>query len=76
MEHGLVFNIQRYSLHDGPGIRSTVYLKGCPLCCAWCHNPESMRARPEIVVVESGREGGHCRKCCRKEGRRPGIPHR
>ncbi|MBU4009778.1 MAG: 4Fe-4S cluster-binding domain-containing protein, partial [Proteobacteria bacterium] len=37
---GYVFDIQRYSIHDGPGIRSTVFLKGCPLTCTWCSNPE------------------------------------
>ena len=41
MRTGLVFNVQRFSLHDGPGLRSTVFMKGCPLSCAWCHNPES-----------------------------------
>jgi pyruvate formate lyase activating enzyme len=50
---GLVSNIQRYSLHDGPGIRTTVFLKGCPLSCAWCHNPENRAAEPEVLVVES-----------------------
>ena len=39
---GLVFNIQRYSIHDGPGIRTTVFFKGCPLRCKWCSNPESI----------------------------------
>jgi pyruvate formate lyase activating enzyme len=39
---GYIFNIQRYSIHDGPGIRTTVFVKGCPLHCAWCHNPEAM----------------------------------
>ena len=62
---GLVFNVQRYSIHDGPGIRTTVFLKGCPLCCAWCHNPEGMSPRPEIVVVESRCAGcGECRRAC------------
>ncbi len=65
MESGVVFNIQKYSLHDGPGIRTTVFLKGCPLCCAWCHNPESMRAQPEVLVVESRCVAcGECREVC------------
>ncbi len=45
---GLVFNIQRYSIDDGPGIRSTVFLKGCPLSCPWCSNPESQSGVPEL----------------------------
>lgn len=45
---GVVMNIQRFSLNDGPGIRTTVFLKGCPLRCIWCHNPESNRPQPEI----------------------------
>ncbi len=45
---GLITNIQRFSIHDGPGIRSTVFLKGCNLRCFWCHNPEDMRPYPEI----------------------------
>lgn len=49
MTTALVNNIQKYSIHDGPGIRSTVFLKGCPLLCAWCHNPESQVFQPEIV---------------------------
>lgn len=52
MTTGLIFNIQRYCLHDGPGIRSTLFLKGCPLSCWWCHNPESMSPRPEILLSE------------------------
>jgi pyruvate formate lyase activating enzyme len=50
---GLVFNLQRTSVGDGPGVRTTVFLKGCPLACAWCHNPEGRAPRPEIVVMES-----------------------
>ena len=49
---GTVFNLQRYSLHDGPGIRTTVFLKGCPARCWWCHNPESQLAGPEIACSE------------------------
>ena len=46
---GLVFNVQRFSVHDGPGLRSTVFMKGCPLRCAWCHNPESQSPHPTFV---------------------------
>ena len=65
MISGLVFNIQKYSVQDGPGIRTTVFLKGCPLCCAWCHNPESISPRRELIVVESRCAGcGECRLAC------------
>jgi len=47
-----VFNIQRCSIHDGPGIRTTVFLKGCPLSCDWCHNPESLDGSPEVAIAE------------------------
>ena len=47
---GVVFNIQRFSIHDGPGIRTTVFLKGCSLRCGWCSNPESIRLSPEIIT--------------------------
>lgn len=47
-KQGLIFNIQRFSIHDGPGIRTTFFFKGCSLRCFWCHNPEGRHARPEI----------------------------
>lgn len=47
---GLIFNIQRYSIHDGPGIRTLVFMKGCPLRCVWCDNPESHEKYPEVIV--------------------------
>ena len=46
---GIVLNIQRYCSHDGPGIRTTVFLKGCSLRCKWCSNPESIRPKPELA---------------------------
>ena len=62
---GLIFDIQRTSLHDGPGIRTTVFLKGCPLRCAWCHNPESQSRGPEIYFrPESCAFCGECVKIC------------
>ncbi len=50
---GIIFNVQRFSTGDGPGIRTTVFLKGCPLRCAWCHNPEGLSPRPELVWYEA-----------------------
>jgi len=50
---GTCFDIQRFSIHDGPGIRTTVFLKGCPLACPWCHNPESQARSVELRIVES-----------------------
>ena len=48
---GLIFDIQKFCIHDGPGIRSTVFFKGCPLRCAWCHNPESKRSEKELLYT-------------------------
>lgn len=47
---GIIFNIQHFSIHDGPGIRTTVFLKGCPLHCPWCANPESQKRQPEEML--------------------------
>lgn len=65
MESGLIFNVQRYSLQDGPGIRTTVFLKGCPLRCWWCHNPEGQSPEAEVIVLD-GRcvRCGECHKAC------------
>lgn len=49
MKKGIIYNIMKYSIHDGPGIRTTVFLKGCPLDCWWCHNPESQNSQIEIM---------------------------
>ncbi|EHI69115.1 glycyl-radical enzyme activating protein [Streptococcus ictaluri] len=53
-ERGIVFNIQHFSIHDGPGIRTTVFLKGCPLRCPWCANPESQQKAPEEMLSADG----------------------
>ncbi len=64
---GIVFNIQRFSIHDGPGIRTTVFLKGCPLHCYWCHNPEGIRPNPELQVFMQKCLGcGDCIAACRQ----------
>lgn len=61
----LVTNIQRYSLEDGPGVRTTVFLKGCPLRCLWCHNPECLSAKPELSFQASSCIGcGKCLEVC------------
>ena len=58
MPEGLIFDLDTFAVHDGPGIRMAVYLKGCPLACAWCHSPESQSPRPEILLL-----GDRCRLC-------------
>ena len=58
---GVVFGIQRFSVHDGPGIRTTVFLKGCNMRCSWCHNPESWRTAPVLAFTPSLCTG--CRTC-------------
>jgi len=72
---GHIFDIQRFCTHDGPGIRTTVFLKGCPLKCAWCSNPESQKAAPQILFHSNLCRGcGRCAEIClsgaisRKEG--------
>jgi len=65
---GLVSNIQRYSVSDGPGIRTTVFLKGCPLACRWCHNPESMASRTQLILRDDRCIGcGECLAVCEAE---------
>lgn len=63
---GVVFDIQHFSVHDGPGIRSTVFLKGCQIRCLWCHNPEGLSLRPhELSFVPSKCVGcGLCARQC------------
>ena len=61
----LIFNIQKYSLHDGEGIRTTVFFKGCPLSCKWCHNPESQSFEKELLFHADRCTGcGACSAAC------------
>ncbi|MCD6361598.1 MAG: glycyl-radical enzyme activating protein, partial [Armatimonadetes bacterium] len=62
---GVIFNLDQTALHDGPGVRMNVYLKGCPLRCMWCHSPESQRFEPEVVWYETRCTGcGRCVQVC------------
>lgn len=63
--HGLIFDIKRFAIHDGPGIRTTVFFKGCPLHCLWCHNPEGMSRKPQILYNPVKCIGcGYCLDIC------------
>ena len=65
---GVVFNVQRMSMHDGPGVRTNVFLKGCPLRCGWCANPESQQMQPELMLragqcIDCGQFAESCTAC-------------
>jgi pyruvate formate lyase activating enzyme len=68
---GFVFNIQRFSIHDGPGIRTTVFLKGCTLNCLWCHNPESINSAPQLQrFPQKCIACGRCMEVCPRQAHR------
>jgi pyruvate formate lyase activating enzyme len=62
LSEGLIFDIKKYAINDGPGIRTTVFFKGCPLRCPWCHNPEGQSFLPEVMVRPARCIAG-CREC-------------
>jgi pyruvate formate lyase activating enzyme len=65
MSPGIIFDVREMTVHDGPGIRTTVFLKGCPLRCAWCHNPEGLSFAPELMIRTQGcAKCGSCRRGC------------
>jgi pyruvate formate lyase activating enzyme len=70
---GLIFDVKRFGLHDGPGIRTTIFLKGCPLHCLWCHNPEGISPKPELLLRSARCVRRHaCLQTCPKKALRPG----
>jgi pyruvate formate lyase activating enzyme len=72
--HARVFDVQRFSVHDGPGIRTTVFLKGCPLRCAWCQNPESIHPAPQLLLYpDLCAACGACREVCPEAGAGTGF---
>jgi glycyl-radical enzyme activating protein len=74
MPKGVIFDIQRFSIHDGPGIRTTVFLKGCPLRCLWCGNPESIGPKPLLsYLTDACIACGDCVKVCPQKALSPGA---
>ena len=62
---GIIFDIKQLAVFDGPGIRTTVFMKGCPLRCKWCHNPEGLSFLPQLMVSTQGCDGcGRCKEVC------------
>lgn len=89
MENSLITNIQKYSIHDGEGTRTTVFFKGCPLSCKWCHNPETQSykkdycfMRSDVQDVEHVWKNAHrvrfllrMEKCLRRQADAPDVKH-
>ena len=76
MTSGVIFDTMRFAVHDGPGIRTTVFFKGCPLRCLWCHNPESQRPQPELMLRPERCIGcGECVRVCPTGAAVPGAGH-
>jgi len=72
MRKGVIFDIRELTVHDGPGVRTTVFLKGCPLRCNWCHNPEGQDPKPELMIRRAGcTDCGLCKKGCSHEECKP-----
>jgi pyruvate formate lyase activating enzyme len=74
MEKGIVFDIQHFCVDDGPGIRTAVFLKGCPLRCVWCHNAEGLSAQPQLYYTAGSCTGcGQCEAACAQKAHRIGA---
>ena len=74
-KQGIIFDIKRFAIHDGPGIRTTIFFKGCSLNCFWCHNPESQKKEPEEMVWEDRKRGNVSKKKTETVGKRVSVAY-